>query len=305
MLTFLIRRGIRAILVIAGSSVAVFFIARLSGDPVLIMIAPGSTAQEIANLRHGLGLDKPLTTQFLEFLFGAVRGDFGNSLWQGQPVSNLILQRLPYTARLTVAAMTLALIVSLPLGTLSAIKRNTLLDRFAMLFALVGQSVPTFWLGLLLIQVFAVVLPWFPSSGGGGWRHLVLPAVTLGLFSTARTTRLVRSGLLDVLGEDYIRTARAKGLPNYTVLVRHALRTALLPVVTLVALEFGRLLGGAVITETIFAWPGLGRLALDAIAHRDLPLLQGIVLTVAVGFVLINFLVDLLYGVLDPRIRYR
>jgi peptide/nickel transport system permease protein len=217
----------------------------------------------------------------------------------------LVWERLPHTLELTLAAMLLAIVVALPAGTLSAIKRNTWIDRVAMFFALIGQSMPVFWLGLLLIQVFSVAFPWLPSSGSGGIKHLILPAITLGLFSTARTTRLVRSGMLDVLGEDYIRTARAKGLAEHVILSRHALRTALMPVVTLLALEFGRLLGGAVITETIFAWPGVGRLAIDAISHRDFPLLQGVVLSVAVGFVVINLLVDVLYTVLDPRIRYR
>jgi peptide/nickel transport system permease protein len=303
MAAFLIRRTLRSLLVIIGVAVAVFFIARLSGDPVLLMITPGSTVEEIEGLRQALGLDRPLTTQLWEFLFGLLRGDLGDSLWQRRPVTELIRQRLPYTLQLTGAAMFLSLALALPLGVISAVKRNTLADRLAMLLALIGQSMPTFWLGLLLIQVFAVGLHWFPSSGAGGLKNLVLPAVTLGMFSAARTTRLVRSGLLDVLGEDYIRTARAKGLRNYVVVTRHALRNAMLPVVTLVAIEVGRLLGGAVITETIFAWPGLGRLAIDAIEHRDLPLLQGIVLVIATVFVLINLLVDVLYSVLDPRIR--
>jgi peptide/nickel transport system permease protein len=302
---FLIRRTLRAFLVILGSMTAVFFIARMSGDPVVLMVAPGATAQEMADMRHSLGLDQPLLVQFGEFLRDAAHGDLGTSLWQRQPVMTLVWERLPHTLELTLAAMLLAIVVALPAGTLSAIKRNTWIDRVAMFFALIGQSMPVFWLGLLLIQVFSVAFPWLPSSGSGGIKHLILPAITLGLFSTARTTRLVRSGMLDVLGEDYIRTARAKGLAEHVILSRHALRTALMPVVTLLALEFGRLLGGAVITETIFAWPGVGRLAIDAISHRDFPLLQGVVLSVAVGFVVINLLVDVLYTVLDPRIRYR
>jgi len=305
MAVFLIRRAMRAVLVIAGSLILVFFIARLSGDPVLLMVAPGATADEIAAMRRSLGLDQPLPVQLLRYLGGLVRGDLGISLWQGQPVISLVLARLPYTASLTLAALLLAMLVALPTGILTAIKRNTAVDRLAMLLALIGQSMPVFWLGLLLIQVFAVAVPVLPSSGTGTFSHLILPAVTLGLFSTARTTRLVRSGLLDVLNDDYVRTARAKGLGELAVLVRHALRNVLLPVVTLLALEFGRLLGGAVITETIFAWPGLGRLAVDAISRRDFPLLQGVVLSVACGFVVINLLVDLLYGVLDPRIRVR
>lgn len=305
MTAFLIRRTLRAFLVILGSMTAVFFIARLSGDPVVLMVAPGATAQEMADMRHSLGLDQPLMVQFAQFLGDAAHGDLGTSLWQRQPVLTLIWGRLPYTLMLTFAALLLAIVIALPAGTISAVKRNSWVDRAAMFFALIGQSMPVFWLGLLLIQIFSVALPWLPSSGSGGIKHLILPAITLGLFSTARTTRLVRSGMLDVLGEDYIRTARAKGLAEHVILSRHALRTALMPVVTLLALEFGRLLGGAVITETIFAWPGVGRLAIDAISHRDFPLLQGVVLCVAVGFVVINLLVDVLYTVLDPRIRYR
>jgi peptide/nickel transport system permease protein len=305
MSTLLVRRGLRALVVIFGSLTLVFFIGRLSGDPVLLMVAPGATAQDISAMRHSLGLDQPLALQFARFLGELAQGDLGTSLWQGQPVASLVLARLPYTASLTLVSLALAVVVAVPAGVFSAVKRNSVADRLVMLLALAGQSMPVFWLGLLLIQVFAVALPVLPSSGTGDVRHLILPAVTLGLFSTARTTRLVRSGLLEVLGDDHVRTARAKGLAESAVLLRHALRNALLPVVTLLGLEFGRLLGGAVITETIFAWPGVGRLAVDAISHRDFPLLQGIVLCVACSFVVINLAVDLLYGVLDPRIRVR
>jgi peptide/nickel transport system permease protein len=301
---FFVRRLLNALLVVFGALVAVFVIARLSGDPVRLMISPDATEEQVQAMREGLGLDAPIYMQFLSFLGGVVRGDLGRSLWQEQPVMTLVLERLPATAQLTLAAMTLALVIALPLGTLAAVKRDSIADRLAMFFAVIGQAMPNFWLGILLIQVFAVALPILPSSGSGTWKHLILPAVTLGLFSTARTTRLVRSGLLDILGEDYIRTARAKGVGDLPVLVRHALRNAMLPVITLVALEFGRLLGGAVVTETIFAWPGLGRLAVESIARRDFPLLQGIVIVVAIGFVVVNLIVDLLYAVLDPRIRH-
>ncbi len=304
MSSFLIRRAIRALLVIFGSLVAVFFVARLSGDPVLLMVATGATQDDIAAMRHSLGLDAPIAVQFLRFVGGFLHGDLGMSIWQRQPVSQLILERLPATLKLTLVALLLSVVIAIPAGIVSAVKRNTSADRIAMLLALIGQSMPVFWLGLMLIQVFSVALRWLPSSGYGGPKHLILPAITLGLFSTARTTRLVRSGMLDAMNQDYVRTARAKGLSEPTVLVRHALRNALMPVITLLALEFGRLLGGAVITESIFAWPGLGRLAIDAVSHRDFPLLQGVVATIACGFVVINFVVDVLYGVLDPRIRY-
>lgn len=302
---YLARRAIHSIFVVLGVSLAVFVVARLSGDPVLLMVQPGTSMADIDAMRHRLGMDAPLAQQYLNFVLGAMHGDLGDSIWQSQPVTTLVFERLPATVELTIASLVFSLVLAMPAGIISATRRNSPLDRAVMIFALLGQSVPVFWLGLILIMVFSVQLDWLPSSGYGTLGHLVLPTITLGLFSVARTARLVRSGLLDVLGQDYVRTARSKGLPERMVLIRHALRNTLIPVVTLVGLDFGRLLGGAVITETIFGWPGVGRLAVDAIFRRDFPLLQGIVFTIAVVFVIVNLLTDLAYTALDPRVRLR
>ena len=231
-------------------------------------------------------------------------GDLGRSLRYRQPALPLVLERLPATAELALAALFVSLLVAIPAGVISAVRRDTAYDNLTMLGALFGQSMPVFWLGIMLILIFSVRLELLPTSGRGGLDHLILPAVTLGLYSTARVTRLVRAGMLDVIGQDYIRTAQAKGLPDRRVIVKHALRNTLIPVVTIIGLELGTLLGGAVITETIFAWPGIGRLAVTAIFQRDYPLVQATVLVTALVFVLSNLLVDLLYGWLDPRIRY-
>ena len=232
-----------------------------------------------------------------------MRGDFGTSLRQQQPTFTLIGQRLPATLQLASSAMAIALLLGLPLGVLAAIRRGSVWDNALMLFGLLGQSMPVFWLGLLLIMIFAVGLGWFPVAGADTPRHLILPAITLGLFSTAYIARMARSSMLEVLGRDFVRTARAKGLPSRNVVIRHALRNALIPLVTVIGLQFGALLGGAVITETIFAWPGVGRLTIQAIQTKDLPLVQACVVLLASIFVLVNLAVDLLYTYLDPRIR--
>jgi ABC-type dipeptide/oligopeptide/nickel transport system permease component len=296
----------QAVVIIFGVLLVCFFTIRLTGDPARMMVPLEAGEEEVENMRRALGFDQPLPLQFWRFLSGAVRGDFGTSLrFKGQPAVQLVLERFPATLELTLAAMTLSLSSSLVLGVISAVKRASIQDNLAMLTALLGQSIPTFWLGIMLILVFAVGLGWFPSSGRGEWRHLVLPAVTLGAYSMARTTRLVRSCLLEVLGQDYIRTARAKGLQERYVLIRHALKNAAIPVVTIVGLDFGSMLGGAVITETVFAWPGVGRLAVESIYARDFPVVLADVFFIALAFVLINLSVDMLYTWLDPRIRLR
>jgi ABC-type dipeptide/oligopeptide/nickel transport system permease component len=234
-----------------------------------------------------------------------VRGDFGVSLRQQQPVFQLLLQRMPATLELALAAMGVAVAIGIPAGIIAATRRNSLTDRLLMVGALLGQSMPVFWLGLLLAMIFAVLLGWFPVAGRGGLDHLVLPAISLGLFSVAYNARMTRSAILEVLGQDYIRTAQAKGVAWRRVLTRHALRNALIPVVTVAGLQFGGLLGGAVITESIFAWPGVGRLTLQAIQGKDLPLVQASVTVLATIFVVLNLLIDLLYAVMDPRVRPR
>jgi ABC-type dipeptide/oligopeptide/nickel transport system permease component len=252
-----------------------------------------------------MGFDDPLYLQYWRFLKGAVQGDFGTSLRHDEPALGLVWQRMPATIELTGVALGVALVLAIPAGIVSAVFRNTPLDYVSTVVALMGQAMPTFWLGIMLILIFSVGLQILPSSGRGGAAHLVLPALTLGLFTTARIMRLTRSGMLEVLGQDYVRTARAKGVGERTIVWKHALKNAGIPVVTIIGLELGTLLGGAVITETIFAWPGVGRLSVQAIYNRDYPLVQAAVFVLASIFVLVNLAVDLLYTYLDPRIRIR
>ena len=280
-------------------SVVVFALVHLSGDPVLLMVSPDAPPDVVATTRHALGFDRPLYEQFARYLGNAARGDLGLSLRMNRPVTRLILERLPATLELTLAA----LVIAVPAGIISAVKRGSAIDRLAMVGAVAGQAVPIFWLALLLIAFFGVRLRWFPVYGTGTLAHLVLPAVSLSTIILGRLARLVRSSMLEVLGQDYVRTARAKGLAEPRVLGAHALKNAAIPIVTLLGLQFAQLLGGAVVTETIFAWPGIGRLVVEAIFNRDFPVVQGVVLVVSLIFVAVNMLVDLAYAALDPRIR--
>ena len=301
---FVLRRLAQAVLVVTGVSLVVFLVIRLTGDPAYLMLSPDASEADRVRLVRELGLDRPLYVQYAVFAKRAVQGDLGRSLRYRQPALPLVLERLPATIELAVAALLLSLAVAVPAGVIAGARRDTAYDNLTMLAALFGQSMPVFWLGIMLILLFSVRLELFPTSGRGSFAQLVLPAVTLGLYSTARVTRLVRAGMLDVIGQEYIRTAWAKGLPERRVIGKHALRNTLIPVVTIVGLELGGLLSGAVITETIFAWPGVGRLAVTAIFQRDYPLVQAAVLVTALVFVLSNLLVDVVYGWLDPRIRY-
>lgn len=302
---YILRRLLQTVLVVLGVSALAFGSMFLSGDPTMVMASESWTRDQIAEFRHQMGFDRPWLVQYLDFLSRAVRGDFGVSLRQQQPVFRLLLQRMPATLELATAAMLIALGIGIPAGIIAATRRNTVVDRLLMVGALLGQSMPVFWLGLLLAMIFAVSLGWFPVAGRGGWNHLVLPAVSLGLFSVAYNARMTRSAILEVLGQDYIRTAQAKGVSWRRVLTRHALRNALIPVVTVAGLQFGGLLGGAVITESIFAWPGVGRLTIQAIQGKDLPLVQASVTVLATIFVVLNLFIDLLYAVMDPRVRPR
>ncbi len=310
MTRYIIRRLLQSVLVVAGVSLLVFFILYQTGDPTLLMASPDATREEVDELRRVMGFDRPWYVQYWDFASDAIRGDFGNSFRQGQPVFGLIMERLPATLRLAGAAFVISVVVSIPIGIISATRRNTVWDTMAMGFALLGQSLPVFFLGVMLIWIFAGLLGWLPSFGQGDGsfvstiKHLILPAVTLATFSLARNARLVRSSLLEVLGLDYIKTARSKGLAERIVIYRHALRNALIPVVTIFGLEFGTLLSGAVITETVFAWPGVGRLIILAVQQRDFPVVVGAVTIIATLFVFLNLIVDLLYGVIDPRVRY-
>ena len=303
MFRYLVRKVFHTLFVALGVVTLVFVALRLSGDPAATMLPGDATVDELAALRRTLGLDRPLHLQYVAFLGGAVRGDFGESFRHQQPAFGLVLERLPATLELAFAALLLAVAVALPLGILAAIYRGRAADVLAMGFAVVGQATPYFWMGIMLILVVSVELGWLPTSGRGGWQHLILPAVTLGTHFAASLARLTRTSLLEVLGQNFVTTARAKGLAERRVILLHALKNAAVPVVTLIGLQFGTLLGGAVVTETIFAWPGVGRLAVQSIFVRDYPVVQAGVLVLALSFVALNLLVDLLYGALDPRIR--
>jgi peptide/nickel transport system permease protein len=305
MKSYMLRRLWQAVLVLFGVSFVVFMILHLTGDPAALLLPPDATAEDVARFRTAMGFDDPWIIQYLRFLKGAVQGNFGESLRHGEPAMHLVVERLPATFQLAGAGLLLALCLAIPAGIISAVKRNTLIDYFSTVVALLGQAMPTFWLGIMLILVFSVRLNWLPSSGRGDLQHLVLPAITLGLFTTARITRLTRSGMLEVLGQDYIRTARAKGVSEQPVVWKHALKNASIPIVTIIGIELGTLLGGSVITETIFAWPGVGRLSVQAIFNRDYPVVQAAVFILASTFVIVNFMVDLAYTWLDPRIRFR
>jgi ABC-type dipeptide/oligopeptide/nickel transport system permease component len=305
MKVYLARRFLQSVLVLLGVSFVVFGILFLTGDPALVLLPPDATVEDIAKFRESMGFNDPFFMQYGRFLLGALRGDFGQSVRHGEPAFGLVMERMPATFELSGAALVIALCLAIPAGIVSAVRRNTLLDYVSTVIALLGQSMPTFWLGIMLILFFSVQLNVLPSSGRGGWEHMLLPAVTLGLFTTARITRLTRSGMLEVLNQDYIRTARAKGVANRPVVWKHALKNAAIPIVTIVGIELGTLLGGSVITETIFAWPGVGRLSVQAIYNRDYPVVQAAVFTLSATFVLVNLVVDLLYTYLDPRIRLR
>jgi glutathione transport system permease protein len=302
-IAYVSARLVWALLLLVALTLIVFFVAHLSGDPTALYVGPEGTRQDYEIVRAALGFDRPLPEQYGRFLARAVHGDFGRSLRHRQPTLPLVLGRFPATVKLAFLAIVLAMLLALPLGILSALRRNSILDSVAMTLALSGQCMPTFWLGILLILVFAVNLRWAPVYGGEGLRALVLPAVTLGVWAMARTARITRSSMLEVLPQEFVRTARAKGVSEWGVVLRHALRNGAIPVVTALGLELGNLLGGAVITEAVFAYPGVGRLAVEAVVNKDIPLLQAVVLTVAGALILLNLAIDLVYMALDPRVR--
>lgn len=305
LLSYILRRCLYAIFVLFGVATVVFFITRMTGDPVAIMLPPDATVEQMEELRIELGMDKPLLTQYGIFIWDLLHFDLGESLRYDDSTLKLILERLPATLQLASTSLIIALLVSIPAGILSALKQGSLFDRLIMSFVLIGQSFPVFWVGILLILFFSVSLGLLPTGGIGGWEHLILPAFALGLHMMALITRLLRSSLIEVLSSDYIRTARAKGLLSFKVIAKHALRNSLLPVVTIVGLQVGALLGGSVVTEMVFAWPGVGQMIIQAINFRDFPLVQTAIILLAGIFVLINLIVDLLYVVIDPRIQYK
>jgi peptide/nickel transport system permease protein len=305
MIPYIIRRLLWAIPVILGVSTFVFFFIHLiPGDPVELMLGESAEPADKAALREELGLNKPIFQQYTQFLWRLAQGNLGRSLHTHKPVLQSILVRYPATLELTFAALGIAVIIAIPVGVMAATRRYSWLDNGSMFLALLGVSMPNFWLGPLFIILFSINLGWLPVSGRGGWDHLILPAITLGMAMAAILTRMTRSSVLEVIHEDYIRTARAKGLRESVVIFKHALRNALIPVITLIGLQFGALLSGAVITETIFAWPGIGRLTIEAINKRDYPLVQGCILVIALSYVLVNLVTDLIYSLVDPRIRY-
>src|SRR5258706_761568 len=302
---YLIRRLLLLLPTLLGALTLVFALIHLiPGDPVEVMLGETAGAMDKQQLRRSLGLDQPVLAQYQEFLVGLGRADLGQSLFEQAPVSALIRARLPATLELALCAMIAAIMISVPLANVAAVKRGRWLDRGALLFSLFGLSLPNFWLGPLLMIVFSIQLGWTPVSGRGGLSHLLLPALTLGLGMAAILTRILRASLLQTLREDYVRTARAKGLTERAVWLKHTLRNALLSVITIMSLQFGALLAGSLITETIFSWPGLGRLTVQAIQTRDYPVVQGCVLVIAVAYVLVNFVTDLLYQWVDPRVSY-
>lgn len=281
----------------------VFVLSRASGDPVAQLLPENANPEQVAQMQATLGLDRPLIVQYLDFLGGLVRLDLGDSLLYREPVTALIAERIPATALLAAAALLITVVVAFLAGSIAAMRRGTAVDRTVMSAVLVGQSTPAFWVGILLVLLFGVQLRVLPAAGYGTLAHLVLPATTLAIFSVAVVARLLRSSLIEVMGQDHVRTARAKGAGEVRVLLGHSLRNASMPVITVLGLELGALLGGAILTEQIFNWPGIGRLTIDAISFRDFPLVQGTVVLFAATFIVVNLLVDLSYAIIDPRVR--
>jgi len=302
---FLTYRLFRMCIALLSVVTVVFVVMRLSGDPVPLLLPADAPIEEMERLRHEMGLDRPIYVQYGVFMAQAVQGDFGRSIHYRTPAMAVVWERLPATIELSLASFLCAIAVAIPAGILSAVKRGSAYDNVVMGVALVGQAAPTFYIGIMLILVCSLWLGWFPTSGRGSWQHLILPSVAQGAFAMASIARITRSAVLEILQADFIRTARAKGLPELVTIAKHTMRNAAIPIVTIVGLQFGNMLGGAVITETIFSWPGVGRLVIQSIYNRDYPIVQACVFITAAMFVALNFLVDLAYGILDPRIRQR
>jgi peptide/nickel transport system permease protein len=301
---FILNRVLSGILVIFGISIFSFLLIHfIPGDPVKIMLGINASPEQVEKLTHHLGLDKPLLDQYWQYIMNVFQGDFGTSLKTGRPVLTEILDRFPETVKLAVFGLFVAVVIGMSLGILAARFKDSFIDKLCTAFATLGVSIPSFWLAILLIMLFSVKLSWFPIANGTGFRDLILPAVTLGVVASTMIMRLTRNGMVEVLSNDYIRTARAKGLEDRLILFRHALRNVLIPVVTVIGLQLAALLGGTVIIEQVFNWPGLGTLAIGAIMSRDFPLIQGIVLFMGVVYVTINILVDVLYSMIDPRVE--
>ncbi|MFW6116313.1 MAG: ABC transporter permease [bacterium] len=299
----LVRRFVWLLVCVWAISTVVFLLLRITGDPTYVYLSPDAPPEDLAELREAMGFDDPLHVQYVRFLSDLLRGSFGNSIHHERDALLLVVERLPATVQLAASGMLVAVLIGVPLGAVAAIRRNSFVEMFAMSFALFGQSIPSFWQGLVMIILLGVRLKWLPISGRGGFANLIMPAVTVAVNPMARITRLMRSSILEELGQDYVRTARAKGLKERVVLGTHVFRNAAIPVATLVGLNFGRLLGGTIVIETVFAWPGAGLLAVRAVRQRDFPVVQASVFVMGVVFVVINTAMDLFYTVLDPRIH--
>lgn len=304
MLQFTLRRFIRGILTLWVVVTLVFFGLRLSGDPVFLMLGDEASPEAVTALREQLGLEEPLPMQYVRYFQMVGQGDFGNSLRERRPVTEIVAERLPATAELASAAIMISIVLGIPMGIFAALRRNTAVDRGLMAIAFVGQSAPGFFVGIMLILIFSMQLQLLPSSGRGTWQHLLMPAIALSTYGIASLARLTRSAMLEVLSKDYVRTARAKGLKESIVQMRHVLRNAAIPVITVLGLQVGLAISGAIVVETVFAWPGVGRLMIQSIEKRDFPVVQAAVVLFAFFFVTINLIVDIIYGFLDPRIRY-
>jgi peptide/nickel transport system permease protein len=302
---FIIRRLLRGLITLWLVVTVVFFGLRISGDPVQLMLGFEASAEAVDAMREKLGLNESLPVQYLRYMQLVAQGDFGDSLREPRPVTEVVFDRVPATLELAFASLVLAVVVGIPIGVIAALRRNSLVDRGLMAVAFLGQSAPNFFVGILLILMFSMWLQVLPSAGRGTWQHLLMPALTLSTYGMASMARLTRSSILEVMGADYVRTARAKGLRDMQVLTGHILRNAALPVITILGLQVGLAISGAVITETVFAWPGMGRLAANAVFRRDYPVIQFIVILIAASVVFINFMIDIFYGLVDPRIRQR
>ena len=302
---YICRRLFQSVLALLAISLLVFFMSRLSGDPTTLMLPDDASQEDIAQLRRALGLDQPLTVQYWVFLRKAVQGDLGRSIKGQMPVTEMLAERLPHSLKLAAVAMCFAVLLAFPLGVVAAVKRGTAFDTVANIVAVLGQSLPQFWVGIVLIQIFAVRLRWLPVAGVGTLWHYVLPAFTLGWFVVAGMMRLLRSSMLDILGSEFVKLARLKGVPENLVIWKHALRNAMIPVLTFGAVYMAILVTGAILVETVFAWPGIGQLIYQGIVFRDFPVVQAVVLLTAGLVISMNMLVDILYAYMDPRIRYR
>lgn len=303
MFRYIVKRLAQSVVAIIGITLVVFIVLHLSGDPVELLVPPSASRADMDRLREEMGFNDPLLVQYGRFLKGIAKGDFGMSYNYNEPALDVVMERIPATVRLTAVALAISLLMGIPAGIISAIKRNSRLDAFIRSLALLGQCLPAFWLGIMLIMLFSVKLKLLPTSGDDSWKSIIMPAFTMGVYTAATITRLLRSNMIEVMNKEYIDTAKAKGLEKRSVVMKHAFKNAFSSIMTVLGLQVASLLGGSAIVETVFAWPGIGRLAIQSITNSDFYVVETIVFMMAVAFVLINFIVDILYGVINPRIK--